>query len=168
MRFRTILLIVILALVALFAAVNWTTFTTPNTLSLIYTDFQAPLGLVMLGVVVLLTAVFLFYILAMQTSIMLESRRLSRQLEQQRNLADQAEQSRLTGLRQYLADEIEQLNRRHSEQQTLLAQRLDSLQQALSLRVEQSGNAVAAQLGELDDRLQRRTGTAGTGAPPAL
>lgn len=72
MKFRTIFLIVLLALVAIFAAVNWTAFTATTTLSLIYTEFQAPLGAVMLGVVVVLTAFFLLYILALQTSVMLE------------------------------------------------------------------------------------------------
>lgn len=155
MRFRTILLIVLLALVAIFAAVNWTAFTTPSTLSLIYTDFQAPLGLVMLGVVVVLTAFFLLYILALQTSVMLESRRLTKQLEAQRTLADQAEHSRFNDLRGYLKTELAQLQQRQSEQQTLLAQRLDALQRDIQLRVEQTENAVAAQVGELDDRLQR-------------
>nr|WP_198982047.1 LapA family protein [Herbaspirillum sp. ASV7] len=158
MRLRTIFLIVLLALVAIFATVNWTAFTAPTTLTLIYTDFQAPLGMVMLGVVVALTAFFLLYILALQTSVMLESRRLNRQLDAQRDLADQAEQSRFNDLRAYLKTELEQLQRRQVEQQTLLAQRLDSLQRDLHLRVEQTENAVAAQVGELDDRLQRQGG----------
>lgn len=155
MRFRTIFLVVLLALVAIFAAVNWTAFVAPTTLSLIYSDFQAPLGVVMLGVVVVLTAFFLLYILALQTSVMLEGRRLAKQLETQRALADQAEQSRFVELRSFFKTEMEQLNRRQVEQQTLLAQRLEALQKELSLRVEQTENAVAAQVGELDDRLQR-------------
>ncbi|NUU01657.1 Signal transduction histidine kinase [Herbaspirillum robiniae] len=157
MRFRTVFLIVLLVLVAIFAAVNWTAFTAPTTLSLIYSDFQAPLGAVMLGVVVVLTAFFLLYILALQTSVMLESRRLTKQLEAQRDLADQAEHSRFNELRGFLKAELEQLARRQTEQQTLLAQRLDGLQKDLSLRVEQTENAVAAQVGELDDRLQRHS-----------
>jgi uncharacterized integral membrane protein len=164
MRFRTIFLVVLLALVAIFAAVNWTAFITPTTLSLIYTDFQAPLGVVLLGVIVVLTAFFLLYILALQTSVLLESRRLTKQLQTQRDLADQAEQSRFTDLRGYLKSEMEQLNRRQVEQQTLIAARLDTLQKDISLRVEQTENAVAAQVGELDDRLQRRD-TAGAIRP---
>ncbi|OWY34242.1 Signal transduction histidine kinase [Herbaspirillum aquaticum] len=156
MKFRTIFLIVLLALVAIFAAVNWTAFTATTTLSLIYTEFQAPLGAVMLGVVVVLTAFFLLYILALQTSVMLESRRLTKQLEAQRALADQAEHSRFNDLRGYLKTELEQLQRRQTEQQTLLAQRLDALQRNIQQRVEQTENAVAAQVGELDDRLQRQ------------
>ncbi|MBO14282.1 LapA family protein [Herbaspirillum huttiense] len=156
MKFRTIFLIVLLALVAIFAAVNWTAFTATTTLSLIYTEFQAPLGAVMLGVVVVLTAFFLLYILALQTSVMLESRRLTKQLEAQRALADQAEHSRFNDLRGYLKTELEQLQRRQTEQQTLLAQRLDALQRDIHQRVEQTENAVAAQVGELDDRLQRQ------------
>jgi len=157
MRLRTILLIVLLALVAIFATVNWTAFTTPTTLSLIYTEFQAPVGVVMLGVVVVLTAFFLLYILALQTSVMLESRRLTKQLEAQRTLADQAEHSRFNDLRSYLKTELAQLQQRQAEQQTLLAQRLDALQRDIHLRVEQTENAVAAQVGELDDRLQRHS-----------
>lgn len=159
MRFRTVFLIVLLVLIAIFAAVNWTAFTAPTTLSLIYSDFQAPLGAVMLGVAVVLTAFFLLYILALQTSVMLESRRLTKQLEAQRDLADQAEHSRFNELRGFLKAELEQLARRQTEQQTLLAQRLDTLQKDLSLRVEQTENAVAAQVGELDDRIQRHGAT---------
>ena len=164
MRFRTVFLIILLALVAIFAAVNWTVFVAPTTLSLIYTDFQAPLGLVMLGVTVVLTAFFLLYILALQTSVLLESRRLTKQLETQRSLADQAEYSRFNDLRGYLQAELEQLNRRHAEQQTLLGQRLDKLQNELGLRMEQSENAVAAQLGQPARRL-RRTDAAGAVKP---
>ncbi|WP_343587418.1 LapA family protein [Herbaspirillum sp.] len=164
MRFRTVFLIVLLALVAIFAAVNWTAFMAPTTLSLIYTDFQAPLGLVMLGVTVVLTAFFLLYTLALQTSVLLESRRLTKQLETQRSLADQAEYSRFNDLRTYLQAELEQLHRRHTEQQTQLEQRLNTLQKELGLRLEQTGNAVAAQLGELDDRLHRKD-AAGTIKP---
>lgn len=164
MRFRTVFLIVLLALVAIFAAVNWTAFTAPTTLSLIYTDFQAPLGAVMLGVVVVVTAFFLLYILALQTSVLRESRRLTKQLETQRDLADQAEHSRFSELRSLLKAELEQLARGQTEQQMLLAQRLDTLQKDLSLRMEQTENAVAAQVGELDDRLHRH-GAAGVVKP---
>jgi uncharacterized integral membrane protein len=157
MRFRTIFLVVLLALVAIFAAVNWTVFMAPTTLSLIYTDFQAPLGAVMLGVVAALTAFFVLYILALQTSVLFENRRLTRQLETQRELADQAEHSRFTDLRNYLKTELDQLHLRQTEQQAVLAQRLDALQRDLDLRMEQAENAVAAQLGELDDRLQRHS-----------
>ncbi|MFX7052330.1 hypothetical protein ABTH91_20045, partial [Acinetobacter baumannii] len=55
-----------------------------------------------------------------------------------------------------LKTELEQLQRRQTEQQTLLAQRLDALQRDIHQRVEQTENAVAAQVGELDDRLQRQ------------
>ncbi|MFL9923860.1 LapA family protein [Herbaspirillum lusitanum] len=155
MNFRTTFLVAILALIAIFAAINWTAFLAPTSLSLIFTEFQAPLGVVMLGIVILLTAVFLLYILALQTSVLFENRRLTKQLESQRDLADQAERSRFTDLRGYLQSELEQLNRRQTEQQTLLATRLDQLQKDIHLRVQQTENAVAAQVGELDDRLQR-------------
>jgi len=87
MTFRTTFLIAVLALVGIFAAINWSAFLTPTALSLVFTDFQAPLGLVMLGIVIALSAIFLLYILAQQTSVLLDNRRLTRQLESQRDLA---------------------------------------------------------------------------------
>ena len=56
MRIRTIILLIALCAIAAFAALNWGAFTTPTTLSLGVTDFQAPLGLVMLIIIVGLTA----------------------------------------------------------------------------------------------------------------
>ncbi|MCI1026083.1 LapA family protein, partial [Pseudomonas putida] len=79
---------------------------------------------------------FLLYILALQTTVMLESRRLTKQLEVQRALADQAEHSRFNDLSGYLKTELEQLQQRQSEQQTLQAQRLDAMQRDLDQRVE--------------------------------
>jgi hypothetical protein len=67
----------------------------------------------------------------------MESRRQTRELQAQRDLADRAEASRFTELR------------------TELMARLDRLQTESRIAVEQNGNALAAQLGELEDRLAR-------------
>ena len=52
MKIRTLLLLLILATVAVFTLLNWTAFMAPTALTLGVMDVQAPLGLVMLGVVV--------------------------------------------------------------------------------------------------------------------
>ena len=155
MTFRTTFLIVVLALVGIFAAVNWEAFLTPTALSLVFTDFQAPLGLVMLGIVIALSAVFLLYILAQQTSVLLDHRRLTKQLESQRDLADQAEKSRFTELRTFLQAELQQLQQRSDGYQSVLTGKLEALEKEVNRRAEQTENTVAAQVGELDDRLQR-------------
>ena len=48
MKFRTVLVFLMLAAVAVFALANWTAFTAPTALTLGFLQFQAPLGLVML------------------------------------------------------------------------------------------------------------------------
>ena len=106
MSIRTLALVVLLALLAIFVIVNWTAFTTPTSLSLLVGTIDAPLGLLMLMVTALLGVVFLAYVVWLQTSVLLESRRLNRDLAAQRQLADQAESSRFTELRAHIDQSI--------------------------------------------------------------
>lgn len=155
MKFRTILMIVALALIAIFVAVNWAAFVVPIPLSLVVTSLQAPLGLIMLGMVVVLSAAFLVYIMAWQTSVLLETRRLNKHLESQRALAEQAETSRLSELRAYLQSELQQLQQRQNGHFSALTEKLESVQQDIEQRLQASENTLVAQLSELDDRWQR-------------
>ena len=126
MHLRNVALLVVLGAVALFAALNWGVIMTPTTLSLGFAEVQAPLGLVLLVMLAVICALFLFYLVYLQTTVLLEHRRHARELETQRQLADQAEASRFTELR------------------TLLEARLDQME-----------NSLAASIGELADRLAR-------------
>src|SRR4029079_2755784 len=102
MSIRTVALVVLLAAVAIFVIVNWSAFMTTTTLSLLVGTVQAPLGLLMLMITALLGVVFLPSVVWLQTSVLLESRRLNRDLAAQRQLADQAESSRFTELRAHI------------------------------------------------------------------
>jgi uncharacterized integral membrane protein len=126
MPLRNVVLAVALVLVALFAALNWSVITAPTTLSLGFARVQAPLGLVLLALLAILTAVFLMYLVYLQTSVLLEHRRHARELEAQRQLADQAEVSRFTELRAHV-----------------------------DARLAEVESSISAQLGELRDRLDR-------------
>jgi uncharacterized integral membrane protein len=155
MKFRTTFMIAVLALIGIFAALNWEAFLAPTQLNLVFTNLQAPLGLIMLGIVIILSAAFLLYVMALQTSVLLENRRLSKQLESQRELADQAEKSRFIELRGYLQSELQQLQQRQNAHLSALTNKLESVQQDIQTRGQLTENAVAAQIAELDDRLQR-------------
>ncbi|MEP6657784.1 MAG: LapA family protein, partial [Betaproteobacteria bacterium] len=109
MHLRTVMLLLLALVLAVFVAVNWTAFMTPTVLSLIVTSVQAPLGLVMLVITGLLAALFLGYALYLQGSALLETRRMTRDLQSQRQLADQAEASRFTELRGTLETRLDQL-----------------------------------------------------------
>jgi uncharacterized integral membrane protein len=104
-----VVLLVVLGLVALFAALNWRVIIAQTTLSLGFAEVQAPLGLVLLALLGLLTTLFLLYVVYLQTTVLLETRRHARELQAQRELADQAEASRFTELRGFLDTRLSEL-----------------------------------------------------------
>ena len=144
MRMRTLFLALVLLSVAVFVAVNWSAFTAPTRLSLLVTAVEAPVGLVMLGVVVLVVLAFGAYLVVWQSAILLESRRQTKELQVQRTLADQAEASRFTELRVIVHDELERL-----------ADRMTQALDALRAEIRDHANSLAATIAELDDRMQR-------------
>ena len=88
MQLRNILLIFILSVLVIFAAINWSAIVEPTSISLIFTTVQAPLGLILLTITALLAVFFLTFVVYMQSSILMERQRLSRDLETQRQLAN--------------------------------------------------------------------------------
>lgn len=155
MRIRTILLIITIALVAAFVALNVDEFTRVSVLSLGFTTVQISLGLVMLLLLVVATLVFLGSTLYMQSTNLLETRKYARELNTQRELADKAEASRFTELRNYLEAQAVATQQREAAVSTVLSERFAQQQQALLTRIEQLDNSTAACLGELQDRLER-------------
>lgn len=125
MPLRSLIVLLLAAMLAIFVAVNWTAFTAPASLSLVFGTVQAPLGVVMLTITGALALVFLAYAFRLQATVLRESRRMARELAAQRQLAETAEASRLTDLRAH---------------------------------IDQAINGLAAQIGELDDRLAQRQG----------
>ena len=151
MKIYSLSLLFILALVAIFTALNWGTFVTPTEVSLGVTVASVPLGLVLLGFLVVITALFLAFVVYLQTSALLETRRYSKELQASRDLADKAEASRFTELRTAL----------EAERLTVIA-RIDQVRAELQTSIEQSGNTLAAYIGELEDRLD------GSRTPPGI
>jgi uncharacterized integral membrane protein len=144
MSMRTVLVLVVIALLALFTMVNWQTFITPTELNLVVARVQAPLGLVMLGFTAVLAAVLLAYALKVQVNALSDSRRQSEELRRQRELADQAEASRFTELRSFLEQEMAALRKTQQDAgQQLRGELIDT------------ANSLAASIGELDERIER-------------
>ena len=145
MKIYSLSLLFILVLVAIFTALNWGTFITPTELSLGFTVATVPLGLILLGFLALITLLFLAFVVYLQTSALLETRRYSKELQASRELADKAEASRFTELRTAL----------EAERLAVIA-RIDQVRAELQTSIEQSGNTLAAYIGELEDRLDGR------------
>jgi len=166
MHIRTLFVLLVLGVMAVFAAVNWSSFMAPTTLSLLFATIQAPLGLIMLGFTALLTVVFLLFIAYLQASLLMDTRRHTRELQAQRTLADQAEASRIAELRGYLEAELPKITKEIAESRVAVDTHLDLLDRDLRSVVEQAGNTLAAYIGELEDRLDR--GKTGTDSPPSV
>ncbi|BBP00206.1 LapA family protein [Sulfuriferula nivalis] len=157
MKIRTLLLLIVLLAISAFAALNWNVLVTPTELSLGITSVQAPLGLVMLGLLVLLTVLFLIFILYLQTTVLLDTRRHTRELHANRELADQAEASRFTELRSYMEMSLKQQAELDAEAKADVLARLERLDADFHTALAQSENTLAAYIGELEDRVERGT-----------
>ena len=155
MKFHTIFLLLVLAAIAAFAALNWSVFIAPTNLSLGFTAVQIPFGLVMLGLLAFLTAIFLMFVVYIQASALLETRRHSRELRANRELADQAESSRFTELHAFLEAELTKQANLNAESKSNVLARIDQLEHDLRSFMEHSENTLAADIGELEDRLEK-------------
>ncbi len=144
MRTRSLLLMLMVVLIGAFAVLNWPLFVVPASLNLLFTTIEAPLGLVMLGTLVVALLVFAVYMVVWQGSFLLESHRHAKELKDQRALADQAEASRFTELRTLLLAETARLTAH-----------VDGVRLALHGDIRDHANSLAASLAEFDDRMGR-------------
>ena len=156
MSLRSLLLLLVGAAIVAFIGVNWSAMTVPTDLNLIFTEIRAPLGLVLLGLMALLSAVFVGLIAYTQGTVLMETRRHAKELSAQRELADKAEASRFTELRNYIDSQRQQAVAADTQAHAALLARLEQLEKTLTLRVEQTDNSLAADVGELEDRLERK------------
>ena len=146
MNSRTLVLLLIVAATAALAVLNWTALSEPSPISLGVTTVDAPLGLIMLGLTVLLGVFFIAYVLSLQGSVLLDTRRHTKEMQAQRELADKAEASRFTELRAFLENQ-------HQQTQSQLMARLDALESRLAARAQESDNSTAAYVGQLEQQL---------------
>ena len=168
MRARTALMLVILVALGIFAALNWAVFTAPTELNLVFTRVAAPLGVVMLAITVLVTLLYVAFLAWLETAAFLEARRYARELHAQRELAQNAEASRYTELKAFIAAELDELRTARETEALDLSGRLDRVETELRSDIEKAGDTLAAYIGELEERLDRgdRPGTpAGRSSP---
>ena len=156
MAIKTFALMLVFAVLAVFAIVNWNSFMAPTSLWLLVTSINAPLGLIMLGFIALISLLFLIYIAYLQSAQLSESRRFNKDLNSLRELAEKAEASRLTGLQEFLQTELSKMEGKTVASEEALQKRLTQLDHDLRTAVEQAGNTLAAYIGELEDRLMQK------------
>jgi len=168
MGLRTAVLLIVVLLIAALAALNWGTIATPTLISIGFMQVTAPLGLIMLGLTALLGIFFVAYVVYLQSSILMETRRHTKEMQAQRDLADKAEASRFTELRSFLETQENVHMTRNAERHAALLARIEQVEAAARQRAEQSENSIAAHIGQLEDRLERRPVATPSAMPPAV
>ena len=156
MKIRVFVLFGVFALLIVFMILNWATIMAPTALNLAVAQVNAPLGLVMLGIIALLSALFLIYIVYLQTSVLFEARRHAKELQNNRELADKAEASRFTELRQFMDTEIQKQAIVQADYKSAILSKMDALNTDIHRAIDVSGNSLSAYIGELEDRLESK------------
>ncbi len=155
MNLRSVAIVLALAALAGFAALNWTAIMTPAELSLGFAQVQAPLGVVMLGISALLCALFIVYLLFQQAGALLEARRYAKEMKVQRELADSAEASRFTELRAFLEGEMRRLEAQVGAAGRESGARIERLERTMQDKLDESTRTLSAYVGEVEDKLDR-------------
>ena len=106
MNRHSILYIILLAVLAVFVIANWGTLSTPSEINLLFGQVVAPIGILVLAVVAALVLVGVILNALRQRAWTRERLELSRELEQSRQRADSAEESRIRSLRETVEREV--------------------------------------------------------------
>lgn len=153
--FRALGVLLLLVVLGVVAMLNLDVFAANTALSLGYTTVQVPLAGLLLGLLVVVSVVYMGWMLRMQTAALAQTRRYDKELQAQRALADQAEGSRLVELRQHVSAELQQIATAVAASQQAVLTRLDALERQHIRSLEEQSNSLSASIGELDDRLHR-------------
>jgi len=147
----TLIVLVLLAvLFGAFVLANWTAIVTPVPVSLFLLNTELPLGLVLLVCLIVAVVIFAVYAISLKTRLLVEMRRMDKELRAQRQIADQAEASRIASLEAVVRGET-----------AALGERIEALGRSLDSEEGNRFNGLYAHLGEIDDKLDRALGHTG-------
>lgn len=156
MRARLIFIVATIALVAAFAALNWSEFIRTAPLSLGVVVTEAPLGLILLWMLGLTLVVFLISSALQESHNLIEHGRHAKMLQAQRDLADRAEASRFTELRQHLDTHLRENRQREAISSTEFEKAMVQSQRELRTQMELMNQTLATRLGEFEGRIDAR------------
>ncbi len=157
MKIFTLALILILVLTGYLAFLNWAAFSLPTDIWIGFASIQMPIGVLLLGILACITVLFLLYVIYLQTTSLLETRRLTRKLEANIALAEKAEQSRFTELKNALASEMLKHANLNLEAKSAILASIGQIKTELRSSIEQSGNTLSAHIGEFEDKFEKST-----------
>ena len=137
MAVRSVILIFLAAVVALFLVVNWPAIMAPVPVNLVYAEITAPLGLLLLIGFGTLWIVGIVWALLQRASSLLELRKAYKEASSSKSLADHAEQSRLEEARKALQEAVEGVDLKMAERLESSAQAMNERLAAVNASIEQ-------------------------------
>lgn len=137
MKLRIVLSLVATAILTAFLIVNWSALAAPAMLSLGFRTVEAPLGLVMLGLTMLVGLLFAAYATHLRQSALIQAGRNAEELQAQRQIAEQEESSRFTALRQDMEAGFKRLAEGDEHFRSEVQARLEAIEKHLQLVGEQ-------------------------------
>lgn len=143
MKIRTIALFLLIVLMAVFLVINWTTISAETTVNLVYTEVQAPLGIIIVCGFGILILLMLIYTVWQAASVTMELRAAYKETRNARALADDAEKSRFAESNKMMTERLDKLEQ-------MMMTRQDEFSQDLRRLSEQFDSKVNNMLGEIN------------------
>lgn len=165
MRARLLFIVLAGVLVAGLAALNWGEVTRTSQLNfgLIFAD--APLAGILLAFLALTLVVFLVSSAIQESRNLIEWNRHAKELEAQRDLADRAEASRFTDLRQHLDSSLREGRQRDSLTGGEFEKSMLQSHRDLRTQLDTMNRTLLARLAEVESRVEHRTPAVDSGVP---
>ena len=165
MKIRTLFLLLILILMAVFLIINWGALSAETTVNLVYTEIQAPLGILVVGGFAAVVFILLIYMVWQQASVTMELRAAYKEARNARVVSDDAEKSRFAESNRILLERIEKLealiSARSDETLSVVKQesvkaeeRLKAFAAAEEKRQAEAAAAFSAQVTALEERVK--------------
>lgn len=165
MRARLLFIVLAGVVVAALAALNWGEVTRVSRLNfgLILTD--APLAGILLAILALTLVVFLVSSAIQESRNLLAWNRHSKELQAQRDLADKAEASRFTDLRQHIDATLRDARQRDSLVGGEFEKAMLQSHRDLRAQLDTMNRTLLARMADLESRVDHRVSTVDTALP---
>jgi len=165
MRARLLFIVLAAVVVAGLAALNWPEVTRTSHLNFGLILADAPLAGILLGILVLTLLVFLVSSAIQESRNLLAWNRHSKELAAQRDLADKAEASRFTDLRQHIDATLRDVRQRDWAAGSEFEKSTMQSHRDLRAQLDTMNRMLMARLAELEARFDRGGVVAAAAAP---
>ena len=156
-KLRTLGMMLILVLLAVFLIINWPALSQETTVNLVYTEITAPLGIIVVVAFAAIIALLMVYTIWQQASVVMEIRQAHKEARIARQAADDADKSRVTELGKDMRARMDQLEAlmvaKTEELSKLMKERGDQQDRELALLRDQLKEEQTAQRNAVSEKL---------------